>query len=120
MEMIKILTAQAAHETGNFTSKVFKNNNNLFGMRFPKVRKTTAKKELNGYAYYSNIPLCISDMLLYFEYIKLNVHYINILAADPLREYVRILKSKSYFEDSETNYYNGCLSFYKMYYGTKR
>jgi len=49
-EMSKLITAQAGFETGNFTSVIFKENNNLFGMKLPKVRKTTAIGENRGHA----------------------------------------------------------------------
>ena len=42
LQLARYITAQAAHETGNFTSKIFKENNNLFGMKKPAVRKTYA------------------------------------------------------------------------------
>ena len=38
----RLLYAQAWHETGNFTSAVFLQNKNLFGMRLPKKRQTFA------------------------------------------------------------------------------
>ena len=48
----KIVVAQAVLETGWFTSKNFKVNNNLYGMRVPYNRMTTADTSINGYAHY--------------------------------------------------------------------
>lgn len=47
-----IVLAQSKLETGNFTSKVFRENNNCFGMREAKQRITTAKGTENNHAYY--------------------------------------------------------------------
>lgn len=37
-----VVLAQAKIETGNFTSKIFRENNNMFGMKLPGRRTTTA------------------------------------------------------------------------------
>ena len=49
-----IVLAQAKLETGNFTSKIFKDNKNMFGMRLPRLRKTTAIGEQYSHAKYSS------------------------------------------------------------------
>lgn len=56
--------AQAAHETGNFTSPIFKENNNLFGMRQAKVRKNYATGTARGHATFKNLFDSVRD---YFE-----------------------------------------------------
>jgi hypothetical protein len=60
----KLIYAQSAHETGNFTSKVFEENNNLFGMRQAKVRKNFATGTNRGHATYKNLYDSVRD---YFE-----------------------------------------------------
>lgn len=47
-----IALAQAILESGNFKSKIAVQNNNLFGMRLPKSRETTAVGQKLGYARY--------------------------------------------------------------------
>ena len=47
-----IVLAQAKLESGNYSSKMFKVNHNLFGMKKAKQRITTALGEKNGHAYY--------------------------------------------------------------------
>ena len=49
-----IVMAQAKIETGHFTSKVFKENHNLFGMRLPRQRSTTATGEQHNHATYTS------------------------------------------------------------------
>lgn len=62
-----IVLAQAILESGNFASKVTKHNNNLFGMRMPKVRQTTAVGQRYGYARYYNWKDSVKDYKLWQE-----------------------------------------------------
>lgn len=50
----KIVITQAKLESANFKSKLFKHNNNLFGMKYPKIRKTTAIGVNRNHAVYLN------------------------------------------------------------------
>lgn len=47
-----IVLSQAKIESGNYSSFIFRNNNNLFGMRHPTVRITTSKGPKFTYASY--------------------------------------------------------------------
>jgi len=60
-----IVYAQAQLETGNFTSHIFKVNNNLFGMREAKRRPTTNKGTENGHAYFENWRESVVDYAFY-------------------------------------------------------
>jgi flagellum-specific peptidoglycan hydrolase FlgJ len=62
-----IVLAQTILESGNFSSKVAKQNNNLFGMRMPKVRQTTAIGQRYGYARYYNWKDSVKDYKLWQE-----------------------------------------------------
>ena len=62
-----IVFAQAIKESGNFTSIVFKENHNLFGMRVPERRATTCIGINRTYAVYSNWKASILDYALYQE-----------------------------------------------------
>lgn len=50
----EVVVAQARFETGNYTSKIFKNNNNLFGMKCATQRVSTHSGEKNRHAYYNS------------------------------------------------------------------
>jgi len=63
-----IVLAQAKLESGTFTSKIFKQNNNMFGMRMPRQRPTTAISEQNGFAVYRDWKDCLYDYALYQAY----------------------------------------------------
>lgn len=56
-----IVLAQAKLESAYFTSKIFKSNNNMFGMRKARQRITTAECEKNTYAYYKTWEDCVYD-----------------------------------------------------------
>lgn len=60
-----IVYAQAIVESNNFSSKIFRENNNMFGMKMPNSRTTTALGIRFGYAYYSNWRDCLLDYALY-------------------------------------------------------
>lgn len=111
-QQARFITAQAGHETGNFTSRIFKENNNCFGMKLALVRKTTALKERYGHAVYSDLESCIEDFRLYYQSFK----YLSVYSS--LAEYVKALKKRGYFEADETKYLLGCVHFYKLYFET--
>lgn len=50
----KLLFAQTWHETGDFKSEVFKDNNNLFGMRHPSIRPTRSQGSRHAHAIFKN------------------------------------------------------------------
>jgi uncharacterized FlgJ-related protein len=60
-----LILAQALLETGHFKSPVFKENNNTFGMRLPKVRQTLAKGSNLNHAVYSNWKESVEDRMIY-------------------------------------------------------
>ena len=70
----EIVYAQAVLETGNFTSKIFLHNNNLFGMKYVRTdrfRKTTAIKSHKNHALYNNWKSSVDDYLLWQQMFKL-------------------------------------------------
>jgi len=60
-----IAFAQSKLETGNFTSKVFRENSNLFGMREAKQRITTSQGTENNHAYYTTWVESVLDYSFY-------------------------------------------------------
>ena len=86
-----IVYAQAQLETGEFKSKIFKENNNIFGMKVATRRPTTNKGEENGHAYYSNWRESVVDYgfysAQYLSNIKTESEYLDYLgqsyAEDP-------------------------------------
>jgi len=60
-----IAYAQAVLESGAFKSKICLQNNNLFGMRMPMQRKTTAIGKKYGYAKYKTWKDSVKDYKLW-------------------------------------------------------
>lgn len=85
-----IVLAQAKLESGNFSSKMFKENNNLFGMKEAKSRINIAGGTQNGHAYYDSWSESIYDYALYYS------TYLSKIKNE--REYFQYL-SQSYAED---------------------
>lgn len=61
----KVVMAQFILESGHLTSFLTAENNNISGMKHPKVRETTATKEQNGYAYFETWQDCVKDRRLW-------------------------------------------------------
>jgi len=75
----KIVATQAILETGLFTSPIFYENNNLFGMKEPRVRKTTAIGSNRGHATYDNWVDSVDDYILWYNYVTRNRVYTDYL-----------------------------------------
>ena len=60
-----IVRAQVILETGHLTSYICKVNKNLIGMRYPKVRPTTATGSHEGHAVYDSFRASIEDYYLW-------------------------------------------------------
>lgn len=60
-----IVYAKAVIESGNFTSTIFKENNNLFGMKMPESRATLAIRINRGHSVYRSWKESIIDYGLY-------------------------------------------------------
>ena len=85
-----IALAQSMLETGNYTSKIFRENNNLFGLREAKQRITTAKGTENNHAYYHTWYESVLDYSFYqCRYLS------NIITEEQYYDYL----SQSYAED---------------------
>lgn len=98
-----VVFAQAMIESGELTSKLFKTANNMFGMRFPSVRETTAQgKTSSGYSRYEDWNFGVYDYFLWQDHMLRNRNeitksqYLSLLgrvyAQDP--NYVSKVKKK--------------------------
>ena len=65
----EVVFAQAVLESGHFTSSLFERANNLFGMKIPTKRETTAIGSTNGYSKYENWHQSIYDYKLWQEFL---------------------------------------------------
>jgi len=67
-----VAMAQSMLETGYFKSDIFLYNNNLFGMRQPKKRRTLSKGPNRGHASFDNWQDSVSDYKMWQDYNKLS------------------------------------------------
>ena len=61
----EIVFAQACLETGNFKSKIFRDNHNCFGMKLSARRPTTTHEIENNHALYNNWRESVIDYAFY-------------------------------------------------------
>lgn len=100
--MARMIAAVSRHETGNYSSSVFKTLNNMFGMRFPRERQTTALYESDSkYSVYTDAADSVRDMVLYLNARRYPFNFNSV------RDLVETMKEKGYFEDSIDNYLQG-------------
>lgn len=93
-----IVYAQAQLETAGFNSNIFRQNNNLFGMKQAMRRTSTNKGEQFGHAYYDTWRESVLDYALYqckyLSDIKTREEYLHYLkqnyAEDP-NYYIKLL-----------------------------
>lgn len=89
----EIAFAQAILESGHFKSKIAKHNNNLFGMRMPKQRETTAIGTKYGYAKYKSWQTSVRDYKLWQD--NLFKRYPN-MSLSQFKSYINRMYSTSY------------------------
>ena len=68
-----IIVAQYKLETGSGTSEVFKENNNLFGMKQARLRPSTALGENLNRAYYNNWKESVQDYAFWQVYMAKDI-----------------------------------------------
>lgn len=87
-----IVLAQTKIETGNFTSAIFKQNHNLFGMKKARIRPTTSLGLKRGHAYYDKWESSVEDYGYYQA-------YQGLAKVDSDEEYYNLLAQLGYAED---------------------
>jgi len=103
--LTKYVIAQAKHETGNYTSRLFRIANNLFGMGVAKVRPYTRSGTIEAseglFSKYANLEQSVDDFLKWLEYNNAPVSFIDS------SDYAKWLKEEGYYTDSFENYSAG-------------
>ena len=87
----EVVLRQARIESGNFKSRVFLENNNMFGMKIPNKRPNMVSGSNRGYAVYSNWQESVIDYALYQVYSGKNLSK---------EDYIKMLNN-NYAEDTE-------------------
>jgi uncharacterized FlgJ-related protein len=87
-----IILAQTMQETGHYKSTIFRENNNLFGMKEAKLRATLAQGTDRGHAYYNSWQESVYDYAMYY-----NSYLRKIKTEDEYFEYLK----QNYAEDPD-------------------
>jgi uncharacterized FlgJ-related protein len=95
VKYIDIMVAQARIETGWYKSKIFIHNNNLFGMKLPERRLTTAIGSDRGHAQYISWQQSVADYKIWQSKV--------LIKNNSRRKYLSYI-GRNYAEDS--NYIN--------------
>lgn len=93
-----IVYAQALIESNNFKSNVFKQNNNMFGMKAARQRQTTNTGEQFNHAYFETWKDCVLDYALfqarYLSKIKTESEYFDYLRENYAEDSTYVSKLK--------------------------
>lgn len=90
----EVALSQARLETGNFTSAIFKENHNLFGMKMAEMRPTSATGIKRGHASYNNWKESVVDYALYQSFTMAKLKNVS---KDEYRKHIQ----KHYSETSD-------------------
>lgn len=108
LEHPEIVYSQILLETGYLNSKLFRTNNNLFGMRISGSRATTSNKIINGYKWYphwkdSLLDYALLQMAFYKNKSKKEYHekLSRVYAEDPLYV-IKLQKIQESLKDPST------------------
>lgn len=121
--LASMLIAQAKHETGNYTSNVFRTDKNLYGYTWTgskwQAGKGLVKPEGGFYARYATYADSVHELT---DWIKRRqnegIFPADLLSIQTPQQYAALLKSANYFTDSLTNYANGLIRYFKAFTST--
>lgn len=92
----EILHAQAVLESNGFSSRLAKTNNNLFGMKHPRVRINSSIRSVNGFAYYDHWSHSVLDYVLWYVHSnEPGVDYYEILRRKYAEDHLYVSKVKA-------------------------
>jgi len=95
IEEIEVVIRQAVLESGWFKSDLFVHHNNLFGMKKPQIRPTTAIGRALGHAKFRHWTDSVKDYVLWQNYFK------TIMSIDNIDNYYAFLSHVGYAENGK-------------------
>lgn len=117
--LARLLTAQACHETGNFTSAIFRDDNNAFGYSYvPGAIYQAGPGRLadNGQyaAHYANVRDSTRELVDWiYRRVAKGQFPADLRLITTTEQYAHLLKQADYYGDTEANYtagINRCLT----------
>lgn len=100
-QQVPFIVAVSAFETGGFKSPLLRRNNNLFGMRFPRKRPTTAIGENGNYSKYATFEDSVTDFYLWMDYTDFPRF------TPTVKKFVKEMHDRNYFEADLKQYNQG-------------
>lgn len=105
-QIAPLLSAQTQHETGNFTSNIFRTQNNLFGMKHANGRVQLGVNDGREHRTYANVTDSMRDQLAYLRQVNFPTEVSSV------QEFVTELQKRDYFKAPISEYYGGVNAFY--------
>jgi uncharacterized FlgJ-related protein len=110
----KLIAAQARFESADYTSNVFKRNNNTSGIKFigqPNATQGTLSPEGNYYARFNTVQDGINDKIVRLYNITMKgVTPQQLKDSTSANEFASLLKQRGYYGSSENEYASGLKS----------
>lgn len=110
----KLIAAQARFESADYTSNVFKKNNNTSGIKFigqPNAVQGTLSPEGDYYAKFNTVQDSINDKIVRLYNIKMRgVTPQQLKNATDATEFANLLKQRGYYGSSAAEYASGLRS----------
>ncbi len=114
--LANFIVAQARHETADFTSRVFKDCNNLFGYKHVgqdlSIRPCLSAPEGGYYASYRSISDSVHELTAWIKRRQAENKFPGDLSGiTTATQYAQYLKAGGFYGDTVTNYTNGLVRF---------
>lgn len=110
--LAKLIVAQSQHETANYTSHVFKANNNAFGYKryagsAYQLGSGLASPEGDSYARYASVEDSTKEIAAWLG--RRKTAFVGVSSVE---QYVSAMKKAGYFGDTESNYLAGVKKYF--------
>jgi uncharacterized FlgJ-related protein len=113
----RLLVAQCKHESANYSSPVFKANNNLNGYKFvgQKIaKKGTLSPEGDYYAKYAKVEDSAKELVNWIKRRQMEKKFpADLTTINSPGKYAELLKASNYYGDSVKVYTNGLIRWLK-------
>lgn len=111
-----LVVAQSKHESGNYTSNLFRSYNNAFGYSYSGSRYQSAAgtKADNGLpiAAYNNVEDSTKEIVDYIYRRRNSGQFPALDTITTPEQYAALLKQVGYYGDTQSNYTRGLKSFF--------
>lgn len=116
-KLTELILAQAKHETNNFTSKVFIENNNAFGYKHIEggrfqMQAGRRSPEGNQYAHYATLENSTRELIAWIMRRLIERKFPQLDTITTTTQYAALLKRTGYFTDTTSNYAKGLTKYF--------